>query len=120
MWRAVVHDNSKFTINEAPIFGKVFFRLRSCTFGSDEYQELLDAVEPALKYHYRKNRHHPQFYKDGVAGMNLIDLVEMFYDGKAATKKHADGDIRRSIVYNCSEKRFDFDAQLANIYWNSI
>ena len=35
--------------------------------------------------------------------MNLVDIVEMFCDWLAATKRHDDGDIYKSIEHNSKE-----------------
>jgi hypothetical protein len=53
-----------------------------------------------------------------VDGMNLLDLVEMFCDWKAATMRHADGDISRSITQNT--ERFSLSPQLAQIFQNTV
>jgi len=49
--------------------------------------------------------------------MNLIDLMEMFFDWLSATKRHNDGDIKKSIEINKS--RFGYDDLLANIFRNT-
>lgn len=53
----------------------------------------------------------------GVAGMSLLDLIEMFCDWKAATERHADGDLAKSIEINA--KRFKLDPQLVSILLNT-
>jgi hypothetical protein len=51
-----------------------------------------------LKHHYSHNRHHPEFFgEDGVDGMTLVDLIEMLADWKAATERHDDGDLAKSL-----------------------
>ncbi len=50
--------------------------------------------------------------------MTLMDLVEMFCDWWAATKRHDDGCIRRSIQIN--RKRFNIDEQLVKIFENTV
>ena len=72
---------------------------------------------PALKHHYENNRHHPEHFEDGANGMTLIDLVEMLCDWYAATKKHEDGNLARSLVVN--EKRFKISPQLTKIFENT-
>ena len=54
----------------------------------------------------------------GVEGMNLIDLLEMLCDWKAATMRHNDGDINRSIELNTS--RFNLSPQLVSIFKNTL
>ena len=53
----------------------------------------------------------------GINGMSLLDLLEMFCDWKAATERHADGDIKRSIEIN--RDRFNMSPQLAQILDNT-
>jgi hypothetical protein len=52
-----------------------------------------------------------------VNNMNLIDVLEMFLDWLASSKRHDDGDILRSIEIN--QKRFSMDDQLAQIFRNT-
>lgn len=52
-----------------------------------------------------------------VDGMTLLDLVEMFCDWKAATERHADGSIEKSIKQNTV--RFNLSPQLEIILENT-
>jgi len=70
-----------------------------------------------VEHHYAKNRHHLEHFEDGVVGMTLVDLVEMFCDWCAATERHEDGDICESIEENTD--RFDLSPQLAQILRNT-
>ena len=74
-------------------------------------------MKPALMNHYAINSHHPEFYKNGVDGMDLMDLVEMFCDWKAATERHVDGSPENSIGINA--KRFELSPQLEMIFRNT-
>jgi hypothetical protein len=49
--------------------------------------------------------------------MSLLDLLEMLCDWKAASERHADGDIARSLRIN--RERFGIDGQLAAILENT-
>jgi len=115
--RAAVHDASKLQSPEAPIFAEVTPELEEVTYGSEAYEALLDELDEALEHHYAENSHHPEHYDDGVAGMDLLDVVEMFCDWLAATERHDDGDIFDSIEHN--EDRFDLYPQLAQIFRNT-
>lgn len=53
-----------------------------------------------------------------VNDMNLIDLLEMFADWKAASERHNDGNIRKSIEKNAD--RFGLSPQLVRILENTI
>ena len=116
--RRVNHDASKFSKEEKPIFMEYTPKLKETTYGSDEYKQFLAEMKPALDHHYAQNSHHPEHFPNGVDGMNLVDLVEMFCDWYAATKRHADGDIMKSIETNTI--RFKLSPQLANILRNTV
>lgn len=51
------------------------------------------------------------------AGMTLVDLIEMLADWKAATERHEDGDLARSLVIQ--QERFGISDQLARILENT-
>ena len=116
--QGAVHDKSKLGPNEKPIFDIVTPKLKSLTYGSNEYKESLAEMGDALSHHYRVNKHHPEHHVSGIAGMTLMDVVEMFCDWKAATLRHADGDMNKSIDINV--KRFGISPQLESIFRNSV
>ena len=98
--RALVHDDSKLRDPEKSIFDEVTPKLKMMTYGSDEYKQSLKDMKPALDHHYKKNSHHPEHYEKGIYGMSLLDLIEMLCDWKAASERHADGDMMRSLELN--------------------
>jgi|FLOH01.1.fsa_nt_gi hypothetical protein len=53
-----------------------------------------------------------------VKHMDLLDVLEMLCDWKAATERHADGDILKSIDINV--ERFGLSEQLADILRNTV
>ncbi len=114
---AGAHDRSKFESPEKEVFDVVTPRLKSLTYGSDEYRASLADMGPALEHHYAHNRHHPEHHPDGVDSMNLIDVIEMLCDWKAATTRHDDGDIGKSITINA--ERFGLSPQLVSILRNT-
>jgi len=116
--RQVQHDVSKLVSPEKEIFDEMTPRLKASTYGSEEYQGFLMQMQVALDHHYKKNRHHPEHFPNGVSGMTLIDVIEMLCDWKAATLRHADGDIRKSIEIN--QKRFGYSDELKQIFLNTI
>ena len=115
--RANVHDNSKLESPEKEAFDKLTPKLKNCTYGSDEYKGYLKDLDVALDHHYLSNSHHPEHYENGVNGFDLLDLIEMFVDWKAATERHTDGDISKSIDIN--KKRFKLSDQLCDILRNT-
>lgn len=112
------HDKTKLDNPELDLFAEYTPKLAACTYGSDEYKENLDAIKVALEHHYANNRHHPEHFKNGINDMTLIDLIEMFCDWKAASERHNDGNIRKSIEIN--GKRFNMSDQLIKIFENSV
>lgn len=58
-----------------------------------------------------------QDYKAGIKGFDLFDLVEMFFDWKAATERHDTGNIFKSIEIN--KERFKLSDQLCDIMINT-
>lgn len=115
--RGESHDRSKFDRAEVDMFTEYTGRLKGMTYGSDEYKQCLAEMAPALEHHYKHNRHHPEFFEKGLEGMTLIDLLEMFIDWKASVRRHADGDLRRSIDIN--KTRFGMSDQLVAIFENT-
>ncbi len=111
------HDRSKLEPPEVETFDRYTPRLRDLTYGTAAYRETLAEMGPALDRHYRSNRHHPEHFADGIAGMTLVDVVEMLADWKAASERHADGDFATSI--DVSVRRFGIEPQLAAILRNT-
>lgn len=112
------HDQSKLSSPEVEIFTEYTVKLKNTTYGSDEYKKYLEAMKPALDNHYKANRHHPEHWSEGINDMSLIDMLEMFCDWCAASQRHADGDIRKSIEINTS--RFGISEQLKRILLNTV
>ena len=69
--------------------------------------------EKALEHHYTVNDHHPEHFHNGIHDMDLVQLMEMLADWKAATLRHADGSLRKSIFENAT--RFGYDDQMTNL-----
>lgn len=74
-------------------------------------------MKPALDHHYATYRHHPEHFQNGINDMNLIDIVEMLADWKAASERQKDGNLLLSIEKNA--KRFNIDDQLKQILINT-
>lgn len=53
-----------------------------------------------------------------VNNMSLLDLIEMLVDWLAATKRHNDGDIRKSIEIN--QARFGYGDEIKRLMLNSL
>ncbi len=116
--RAYVHDKSKLESPEAEVFEEFTSKLAGSTYGSEEYEGFRAAMKPALDHHYAHNSHHPEHWPDGIYGMSLLDLLEMVCDWKAATERHDNGDILKSVEIN--QKRFGYDDGLKKIILNTV
>lgn len=116
--RGRIHDKSKAESPELEIFAEVTPKLEKLTYGSKEYEESLDYMGNALKHHYEVNRHHPEHFENGLDDMNLVDIIEMLSDWRAAVERHEDGNIYDSLEYN--KKRFNMSEQLYNILVNTV
>lgn len=116
--RAEEHDETKLESPEVEGFTEVTHKLAGCKYDSDEYKEFLKMLKPTLDHHYSRNRHHPEHHKDGINDMNIIDVVEMLCDWKAATLRNQNGNLKKSIESN--QDRFSISPQLAKILENSI
>jgi len=115
--RAKIHDASKLKDPEKKAFDIMTPLLRDTKYGSNEYAGYLNDLQPALEHHYANNSHHPQHYKNGIDGMDLFDLIEMFFDWKAAGERHATGSMTNSI--NINKDRFKMSDQLEAIFRNT-
>lgn len=117
-FRGTVHDASKMRSPEVEIFAEYTPKLKTSTYGSDEYKGFLKEMGVALQHHYANNRHHPEHFENGIKGMSLVDLVEMLCDWKAATMRHDNGDILKSIEIN--QERFGYSDELKQILLNTV
>lgn len=116
--RSVAHDASKLAEPELSCFNKYTTKLKTSTYGSEEYKGFLAGMGEGLTHHYANNRHHPEYFSNGIDGMNLLDLLEMLMDWKAATERHDNGSINKSLVVQT--ERFNISPQLSNILKNTI
>lgn len=115
--RGIEHDRSKLHPPERDTFDAYTPKLKASTYGSDEYRSFLAGMGEGLAHHYASNRHHPEHFADGVSGMTLVDLMEMLADWKAATERHENGSLARSL--DIQRDRFGIDDQLVRILRNT-
>lgn len=115
--RGEKHDQSKLESPEVELFTEFTPKLSATTYGSEEYNAYKKEMQVALDHHYANNRHHPEFHKNGINDMTLLDLMEMLVDWKAASERHNDGNILKSIEIN--GERFEMSKQLIQIFENT-
>lgn len=111
--RAHVHDQSKLVEPEVSVFDEYTPKLKDSKYGSPEYKAFLVGMSAGLRHHYAANSHHPEHHVEGVHGMDLLDLIEMLADWKAATERHADGDLAQSIALN--RERFGYGDEIEGL-----
>lgn len=117
--RAIEHDQSKmFSVEECAVFAEYTPKLKHIQYGSEEYSKCMAEMGPAIRHHHENNRHHPEAHAHGVRDMDLLDVLEMLCDWKAATLRTKDGDLRRSLQVN--RDRFALEPQLAAILANTF
>lgn len=116
--RGELHDQTKMEPPEVGPFTKMTPELSKLTFGTPEYEESKKQLGEALTHHYARNRHHPQHWKRGIRDMNLLDIIEMFCDWKAASERHDDGNLRKSIQIN--GEKYQFPPELVEIFENTV
>ena len=112
------HDRTKLEEPEKEYFDTYTPLLKDVTYGSDKYKEYLKEIKVALDHHYKHNSHHTEHYEQGIKGMGLLNLLEMICDWIAATKRHNDGDILKSIEIN--QERFGYTDELKQIFINTV
>ncbi|KKS16778.1 MAG: hypothetical protein UU74_C0033G0010 [Candidatus Woesebacteria bacterium GW2011_GWA1_41_7] len=120
--RGECHDQSKLQVPEVEVFAEYTAKLRNCTYGSEEYKGFLQGMQVALDHHYANNSHHPEYFtgpciQSPLERMTLVDLFEMLCDWKAASLRHVDGDIFKSIEIN--QQRFGYSDEVRMILMNT-
>ena len=115
--RGVNHDLAKLEDPEVSLFAEHTEALSKTTYNSEEYKQHLAELKPALDHHYAAYRHHPEHFQNGINDMNLIDLLEMFADWKAASERQHNGNLLTSIEQNAV--RFKMTDQLKQILLNT-
>ena len=115
--KVALHDNSKLYEPEKPIFDEWTPKLASTSIGTEEYENMKKEMKVALDHHYANNSHHPEHQENGIDGMDLLEIFEMFFDWKAASERHHDGNIYKSITVN--KERFKMSDQLEQIFINT-
>lgn len=109
------HDKSKLASPEKETFEEWRPKLSSMLVDSPEYANALAKMGTGLRHHYENNSHHPEHYKNGIAGMDLLDLVEMVCDWMVAAENQG-----KPIDPGWAQKRFGIEPQLLAIIMNTV
>lgn len=116
--RGLTHDQSKLESPEKEIFDEYSPKLKELQYGTTEYFDTLKKMQVALDHHYGVNNHHPEHFENGIRGMTLIDIIEMFCDWMAACERTKNGNILDSLETN--QSRFNFSDDLKSIFINTV
>jgi len=116
--RAETHDASKLQEPEISKWREYIPTLSKFKYGTEEYKKASKDMGDVIGVHQKANRHHPEFYKDGIKGMSLVDLVELICDWKAASERTNGGDIKQSVEDN--QKRFGYSDDVKALLLNTI
>jgi hypothetical protein len=115
--RLLHHDDSKFEEPERSAFEGLNEAIAGIPFGSEEYRVAIKAhLGGALTHHYENNRHHPNFYENGVEGMSLFDLIEFLCDIRAACDEK-----RKAVIdLEANQKFHNISESITQILRNTI
>lgn len=116
--RGDVHDQSKFLpIEKLPLDAMqyVIENEGNAPYGSDEYKRRTAILKPMLSHHYSNNRHHPEYHENGIYGMNLMDICEMWADWAAAAERGGEASVGLTFAAN----RYGMSDQLKVIFKNT-
>lgn len=112
------HDASKFEPVELEPLQRMqdlIDREGQAQFGTPQYAERTAMLGEMIVHHRANNSHHPEFYPNGVDGMDLFDLVEMFFDWKAASERGESPTM--NLVAACD--KYQISSQMRSILFNT-
>lgn len=116
--RSVCHDASKLLPDEKELLGRFGPLLDQCEFGTEAHECVAQQAADFFSLHYARNSHHPQHFANGIAGMDLFDLIEMMCDWIASSQRVNGTSVEVGLRYNIT--RFKIDEQLGSILRNTL
>lgn len=117
-YRTAIHDNSKLSPGEFELSAEHSDEFNKYTWDSPEERQLRDKLAPAATLHRQRNRHHPEYFENGIDGMNLIDLLEMLSDWVSASERGPGDSIRKSLPI--LKEKYKISPQLYQILTNTV
>lgn len=113
------HDESKLQEPEFTLYEKLSENIKAIEdefgYGSHQYEKYIRDNQDAFYLHFKKNRHHPEYHPNGIDDMNLVDIIELFCDWKAAASKRG-----KPVNLDANQKRFGVSDQLIRIFENTL
>lgn len=116
--RAIAHDRSKFADPEFSVFVSTRPEFKKANYGTPEYQAVVDAAIVGVNHHYSLNRHHTAHFPNGIKDMNLLDVLEMMADWRAASRRSPDLSFKDSLPR--AFKKYEMDETLQRLILNTI
>ena len=116
--RGETHDSSKLEEPELSKWEKYVPFLSKFEYGTKEYKDASNKMSDVIELHHEANRHHPQHHEHGIEDMDLVDIIELICDWKAASERTNGGDIYKSI--EDGQKRFGYSDDLKKILINTV
>lgn len=116
--RGEVHDASKLKQPEKQFLDAMQYLINTegnAPYGSEEYKRRTAILKPMLKHHYANNSHHPENHANGINGMTLMDVVEMFCDWYAASQRGQEN----AVNLTHAADRYVMSDQLKQIFANT-
>lgn len=107
--RGCEHDNSKFDEDE---FRRLSQLLKSRICFTNAESSLSAEEKKAIEYHWKHNRHHPEFFEDPSEEMTELDIIEMVCDWYARSLQYGTDFIpfveeRQRNRFHFSDKKFN-------------
>ena len=116
--RAAHHDESKLREPEKSGYDQLTLTLKNVAYDTEAYRAALAEAQSAIAHHYQSIAIILSIFPDGIAGMTLIDVIEMLCDWKAASERTQQTSVAPSLSHN--QQRFGIDDQLAAILANTV
>jgi hypothetical protein len=116
--RGIIHDRSKFQDPEFSTFVNTRPEFKKANYGTPEYEAVVKKAQIAVDHHYKNNRHHTNFHPNGITDMNLLDLLEMLADWRAAARRSPDLTFAESLPR--AFKKYQVSKPVQQLFLNTI
>ena len=116
--RSIKHDRSKFDDPEFSTFVRTRPEFKVANYGTPEYEAVIEKARVGVDHHYANNRHHTAHHPNGVKDMNLLDLLEMLADWRAASRRSPNLSFTDSLPR--AFKKYRMDESLQRLICNTI
>lgn len=116
--RANLHDISKLTSEEFDGFAKSIYYLKGPWGQEARPPEILKRLKQSLVTHYAYNDHHPEYFQNGMKDMDLIQMLELIVDWRAAMIGQGNHDIEETL--RVGQERFKYPDYVKDILRNTF